>query len=65
MAAPGWIELFTARLEALWREGHSEKHLRDIRAMLASPLELDRTFLERQVSERGLDDAWKKLVAQA
>jgi hypothetical protein len=59
LAPPEYVIL--RKLE-FWREGHSEKHLRDIRAMLAPAL--DRAFLERQVRERGLDDAWK-LVARA
>jgi hypothetical protein len=44
-----------------WREGQSEKHLRDIRAMLASPLSMDRDFLGREIRERGLEEVWRTL----
>jgi len=58
LAPPEYVIL--RKLE-FWREGHSEKHLRDIRAMLASALELERGFLEREVHERGLEEAWRTL----
>lgn len=45
-----------------WREGGSEKHLRDIRAMLATDLPLDRAFLDEQLRRRGLEDAWRKVT---
>lgn len=45
-----------------WLEGGSEKHLRDVRAMLAADLELDRTFLEEQLRLRGLEQAWRRVV---
>ncbi|MCF7675607.1 MAG: hypothetical protein K9N23_20995 [Akkermansiaceae bacterium] len=44
-----------------FREGGSEKHLRDIAAMLAeSGAELDHEVLNRQIPERGLDAAWQR-----
>ena len=47
-----------------YREGGSEKHLRDIPGMLAvSGDEIDRPLLARAVSSLGLDDAWR--TAQA
>jgi len=48
-----------------FREGGSEKHLRDIRGMLAvSGDELDRPLLERTVTELGLGDAWSAAQAE-
>jgi len=46
------------------REGGSDKHLRDIRGMLAvSGDEIDRALLARAASELGLDEAWGKVNA--
>jgi len=42
-----------------FREGGSEKHLRDIRGMLAMT-EVDRAFLEKEIARRSLEDAWRK-----
>jgi hypothetical protein len=42
-----------------FREGGSEKHLRDIRGMLAMT-EVDRAFLEKEIAQRGLVDVWRK-----
>lgn len=39
-------------------EGGSEKHLRDIRGMLAIT-EVDRVFLETEITRRGLEGAWR------
>ncbi len=58
LAPPEYVIL--RKLE-FWREGHSEKHLRDIRAMLASRLDMDRDFLSRETRERGLEDVWSTL----
>jgi hypothetical protein len=45
-----------------YREGGSEKHLRDIRSMLdTSPDAIDRTELEKQISARGLREAWRRV----
>jgi len=38
-----------------WREGSSDKHLRDVRAMIAAGIELDRDFLDVELRRRGLD----------
>jgi len=47
-----------------YREGGSEKHLRDIRSVLdTSPDAIDRGEIERMIRERGLDQAWKKAEA--
>lgn len=47
-----------------FREGGSEKHLRDIRGMLAvSGDEIDRVLIERAVAELGLADQWRNAIA--
>jgi hypothetical protein len=44
------------------REGGSDKHLRDIRAMLSvSSEQIDRAELEGLIRERGLEESWKKI----
>ena len=55
MAPPEYV--IVGKLE-FFREGGSEKHLRDIRSMLAVT-EVDRAFLERETEARGLGDAWR------
>ncbi|MDO8540165.1 MAG: hypothetical protein Q7S40_06940 [Opitutaceae bacterium] len=60
-APPEYVIL--SKLE-FYREGGSEKHLRDIRSMLAvSGDEIDRALLERAVAEFGLTDQWARVVA--
>ncbi|CAN5417203.1 hypothetical protein BH09SUM1_BH09SUM1_12530 [soil metagenome] len=45
-----------------FREGGSEKHLRDIRSMLElSSTLIDHAELERQITARGLNEAWRKV----
>jgi hypothetical protein len=41
-----------------FREGGSEKHLRDIRGMLAVT-EIDRAFLQKEIEARQLQDVWR------
>jgi hypothetical protein len=41
-----------------YREGGSEKHLRDIRGMLAVT-DIDEAFLEKEIAARGLHEAWR------
>jgi hypothetical protein len=41
-----------------FREGGSEKHLRDIRGMLAVT-EIDRAFLQKEIDARQLQDVWR------
>lgn len=41
-----------------YREGGSEKHLRDIRGMLAVT-DIDRSLLEAEINERGLANIWR------
>ena len=46
-----------------FREGRSEKHLRDIRAMLAvSGEQLDRATLSEWVQRLGLQSEWAQVV---
>ena len=44
------------------REGGSDKHPRDVRAMLASGTPLDREFLAREVDRRELREAWAQVA---
>jgi hypothetical protein len=47
-----------------YREGGSDKHLRDIRGMLAfSGVEIDRTLIERSVVELQLSEQWRKVLS--
>ena len=42
-----------------FREGHSEKHLRDIQEMLGmSANQIDKTWLDTHISQRGLCEIW-------
>jgi len=59
MAPPEFVII--GKLE-FYREGGSEKHVRDIQAMCAVT-ELDRALLEKEIAGRGLGDAWR--VCQA
>jgi len=59
LASPECVILF--RL-GFWRERGSEKHLRDVRAMLATGLALDQTFLDAELRRRGLEDAWRQVA---
>ncbi len=52
-------ELVILRKLEFFREGGSEKHLRDIRFMLeVSADQIDRAELEKWIRERGLEKAW-------
>jgi len=46
-----------------FREGGSEKHLRDIRGMLAVT-EVDRAMLQKEIAARALEDAWRAVEKQ-
>lgn len=59
LAPPEYVIL--RKLE-FWREGGSDKHLRDVRAMLASGLDLDRPFLDAELRRRGLEEAWQRVM---
>ncbi len=41
-----------------YREGGSEKHVRDIRGMLAAT-DVDLALLEKEIAERGLTEQWR------
>jgi len=56
LAPPEYVILH--KLE-FYREGGSEKHLRDIRGMLAVT-EIDRALLEQEITERHLTDVWRQ-----
>lgn len=48
-----------------YREGGSEKHVRDIRSMLAvSGDVIDRALIERAVEDLGLGEQWRKASAE-
>ena len=56
-----WIappEYVILRKLEYFRESDHEKHLRDIRFMLASTLELNRDFIDSQVARLGLQAQW-------
>lgn len=55
LAPPEYVILH--KLE-FFREGGSEKHLRDIRGMLATT-DVDRGLLEKEIVRRGLEQAWR------
>jgi hypothetical protein len=48
-----------------FREGGSGKHLRDVRAMLAAGIELDRDFLAAELRGRGLEPEWTRVTDRA
>ena len=49
-----------------YREGKSEKHLRDIRMMLEiSDSSIDRAQLDRFIAERDLADEWALVVTKS
>lgn len=60
VAPPEYVIL--RKLE-FWREGGSDKHLRDVAAILATGLALDREMLAREVRRRGLDEAWSRAAS--
>ncbi len=58
LAPPEYVII--KKLEFL-REGGSEKHLRDIRGMLVVT-DVNRAFLENEITQRDLTDAWRRCV---
>ena len=58
LAPPEYVII--GKLE-FYREGASEKHLRDIRGMLAVT-DVDGALLEKEITQRGLTDVWQKCV---
>jgi hypothetical protein len=61
IAPPEYV--IVRKLEFL-RDGGSDKHLRDIRFILAATA-VDRSFIETEVGHRGLHGQWKKVAAGA
>lgn len=57
LAPPEYVII--KKLEFL-REGGSEKHVRDIRGMLALS-DVDRAFLEKEIDQRGLRAEWRRV----
>jgi len=58
LAPPEYVII--GKLE-FFQEGGSEKHLRDIRGMLAVT-DVDRSLLENEVAQRGLTDVWSQCI---
>jgi len=59
LASPEYV--IVRKLE-YYREGHAEKHLRDIRAMLAvSGEQLDHPALNEWIQQRGLQSEWQQV----
>ncbi|HEY0192525.1 MAG TPA: hypothetical protein VGC42_15505 [Kofleriaceae bacterium] len=60
------IEYVILRKLEYFREGQSEKHLRDIRGMLdVSAGHIDRAFLDSWIARLGLETAWATVGADA
>lgn len=57
LAPPEYVII--GKLE-FYREGGSEKHLHDIRGMLAVT-DVDRALLEEEIARRALGDVWREL----
>lgn len=58
------IEYVVIRKLEYFREGGSEKHIRDIRSMLdVSGEEIDRAFLDAQIRARGLEAVYARVLA--
>ena len=50
------------KIHEYFREGHAEKHVRDIRAMLAvSAGQLNHTALSEWIQRRGLEAEWRQV----
>jgi len=57
-------EYVIVRKLEFYREGESEKHLRDIRAMVeALSSDLDTSLIATIANERGLDEIWKQIIS--
>lgn len=59
---PVWLappEYVIVKKLEFFREGGSEKHLRDIRGMLAVS-DVDLALLDREIAKRALDEQWKR-----
>jgi hypothetical protein len=60
LAPPEYVILH--KLE-FFREGGSEKHLRDIRGILQNT-DIDRGMLQKEIAARALEDAWRAVEKQ-
>ena len=59
------VEYVILRKLEYFREGNSEKHVRDIRGMLeVSSARIDRPFLEQWIGRLGLAAAWDSVLAR-
>lgn len=59
------IEYVILRKLEYFREGKSEKHVRDIRGMLeVSPAQIDRSFLQEWIVRLGLSAEWDRVVSE-
>jgi len=46
-----------------YKEGESEKHLRDITSMLKISGDIiDRKYIEKWIGELGIEDIWKSII---
>ena len=64
METGAWIappEYVILRKLQYFREGGSDKHVRDVRYIVAAT-PLDRSFLESQIARLGLESAWRACV---
>jgi hypothetical protein len=60
------VEYVILRKLEYFREGKSEKHVRDIREMLeVSPEEVDRPFLEQWITRLGLTAEWRRILEES
>lgn len=63
-----WVappEYVIVRKLEYFREGGSEKHVRDVRAMLEARCELDRDRLAEELRARGLEQEWRRVTEPA
>lgn len=59
------VEYVILRKLEYFREGKSEKHMRDIRGMVAiSVAQIDRAFLEQWIDRLGLASQWAQVLAE-
>jgi hypothetical protein len=57
------VEYVILRKLEYYREGRSDKHLRDIAGILElSAIQIDNAWLEEQISERRLQDEWNAVL---
>ena len=60
------MEYVILRKLEYFREGKSEKHVRDIRGMLeVSPAEVDRPFLDQWIARLNLTAEWRRILDES